>query len=204
LEGEDESESADLADELVALILDVTFLKDQPTIRDRGTFEERLTKNQAHLVSVTEEVCGTAQQVLARYQAIRKRLADITQSNWLISVRDMKMHLDSLVFRGFLRQVPSERLRDYPRFLKALDTRLEKLSHAAAKDQRRMREMGAIQEKWRERWAAVREAGQRDGRLEEIRWMLEELRVSLFAQQIGTAYPVSVKRIEMRWRELGL
>jgi ATP-dependent helicase HrpA len=204
LEGEDESESADLADELVALILDVTFLKDQPTIRDRGTFEERLSKNQTHLVSVMEEVCGTAQQVLARYQAIRKRLADITQSNWLISVRDMKMHLDSLLFRGFLRQVPYKRLRDYPRFLKALDTRLEKLSHAAAKDQQRMREMAAIQEKWRERWAAVREAGQQDGRLEEIRWMLEELRVSLFAQQIGTAYPVSVKRIEMRWRELGL
>jgi ATP-dependent helicase HrpA len=64
--------------------------------------------------------------------------------------------------------------------------------------------MGPLQKKWRERCAAAREAGRRNPRLEEIRWMLEELRVSLFAQQLGTAYPVSVKRIETRWRELGL
>ena len=67
-----------------------------------------------------------------------------------------------------------------------------------------MREMAPLQQKWQERAAAAREAGRRDPRLEEIRWMLEELRVSLFAQQIGTAYPVSVKRIEARWKELGL
>ena len=78
------------------------------------------------------------------------------------------------------------------------------LAHAAGKDQQWMLEMAPLQKKWRERAAAAREAGRRDLRLEEIRWMLEELRVSLFAQQLGTAYPVSVKRIETRWRELGL
>ncbi|MFM1892694.1 MAG: hypothetical protein RLZ44_1771, partial [Pseudomonadota bacterium] len=50
----------------------------------------------------------------------------------------------------------------------------------------------------------ARERGMVDPRLEEIRWMLEELRVSLFAQELGTAYPVSVKRVGRRWRELGL
>ena len=58
--------------------------------------------------------------------------------------------------------------------------------------------------KWRERAEAARKAGRQDPRLDEIRWQLEELRVSHFAQQIGTAYPVSIKRIEKRWRELGL
>ena len=67
-----------------------------------------------------------------------------------------------------------------------------------------MREMAALQKKWRDRTTAAREAGRQDGRLDEIRWMLEELRVSLFAQQLGTAYPVTVKRIQARWRELGL
>jgi ATP-dependent helicase HrpA len=67
-----------------------------------------------------------------------------------------------------------------------------------------MSEMAPLLSKWSERTAAARAAGRRDPRLDEVRWMLEELRVSLFAQQLGTAYPVSVKRIEARWRELGL
>jgi ATP-dependent helicase HrpA len=67
-----------------------------------------------------------------------------------------------------------------------------------------MEEMAPLLRKWKDRLRATREAGRRDPRLAEIRWMLEELRVSLFAQQLGTAYPVSVKRIEARWAELGL
>jgi len=197
-------ENMDLADELIALILDLTFLQNRPPIRDRETFEKRLEKNRPQLLSRAGEVCRLAAGILSQYQAIRKRLADITQINWMPSVLDMREHLDALVFRGFLQQVPYEHLEDYPRYLKALETRAEKLLHAAGKDQQWMREMAPLQKKWKERSAAAREAGRRDPRLEDVRWMLEELRVSLFAQQLGTAYPVSVKRIDARWRELGL
>jgi ATP-dependent helicase HrpA len=194
----------DLADELLTLILGLTFLEDRPPIRDRHAFEERLEKNRARLMSVAGDVCGLAGKLLAQYQGIRKQLADITQINWMPSVMDMREHLDTLVFRGFLQQVAYSHLKDYPRFLKALQTRAEKLAHAAGKDQQWMREMAPLQKKWQERSATAREAGRLDPRLDEIRWMLEELRVSLFAQQLGTAYPVSVKRIEARWWELGL
>jgi ATP-dependent helicase HrpA len=203
-EREGDSKPADLADELIALILDLSFVEERPPIRDRRTFEERLEQNRPRLVSVTGEVCALAEQILGRYQGIRKRLADITQINWMVSVMDMTEHLDSLVFRGFLQQVPFRHIKDYPRFLKAAEARAEKLSHAAGKDQQRIREMAALQKKWHERYVATREAGRHDARLEEIRWMLEELRISFFAQQIGTAYPISVKRIQGRWRELGL
>jgi len=203
-QGEGAYEHTDLADELLALILDLTFLEDRPPIRDRETFEERLEKNRSRLMSQTNEVCRLADRILSRYQAIRQRLAGMTQINWMISVLDMREHLDSLVFRGFLQQIPYEHLKDYPRFLKGLEVRAEKIVHAAGKDQQWMREMAPLQKKWSERSAATREAGRHDPRLDEIRWMLEELRVSLFAQQLGTAYPVSVKRIETRWRELGL
>ena len=194
----------DLADELVALILDLSFLEGQPPIPDRATFEARLARNRPRLMSVAGDVCAIAEKVLAQYQAIRKRLADITQINWMTSVMDMTEQLDSLVFRGFLQQIPYRHLKDYPRYLRALEVRAEKLQHAAAKDHQRMREMAPLQKKWRERSAATRGAGRRDSRLDEICWMLEELRISLFAQQIRTAYPVSVKRIETRWKELGL
>ncbi|MEA3276982.1 MAG: ATP-dependent RNA helicase HrpA [Pseudomonadota bacterium] len=195
---------ADLADELVALILDLTFVQDRPPVRDQQTFERRLSDHKPRMMTVAGEVCALATRILDQYQAIRKRLAGITQINWMPSVMDMRAHLDGLVFRGFLQQIPYKHLKDYPRFLQAADTRAERLFHAAAKDQQRMGEMSALYRKWMERTAAARAAGRRDARLEEIRWMLEELRVSLFAQQLGTAYPVSVKRIESRWKELGL
>ena len=119
-------------------------------------------------------------------------------------MQDVRDQLDGLVFRGFLGQVPYERLKDYPRYLRAREQRLDRLFHAAARDRERMAEAALPARRWAERAAAMRAAGRRDPRLEEIRWMIEELRVSLFAQQLGTAYPVSVKRIEGRWKELGL
>jgi ATP-dependent helicase HrpA len=194
----------DLSDELIALIIDLNFTEGQPPIRDQAGFEQRLTTNRPRLSSVAQEVCGLVSTILGTYQAVRKRLAGITQINWMPSVLDMQAQLDALVFRGFLTEVPFEHLRDYPRYLKALDQRAEKLPSAASRDRDRMQEMAPLLERWRERNAAAAAAEREDERLDAIRWMLEELRVSLFAQQLGTAYPVSVKRVERRWRELGL
>jgi ATP-dependent helicase HrpA len=196
--------TADLAEELVALILDLTFTEGRSPIRDQSAFERRIAEGRAHLSATAAEVCGLAADVLEAYQRLRKRLSGITQINWMPSVLDLRGQLDDLVYRGFLQQVPFEHLRDYPRYLRAAEQRAEKLLHAAGRDQQQMREMAPLLERWRERAAAARAAGRSDPRLDEIRWMLEELRVSLFAQQLGTAYPVSVKRIESRWRELGL
>jgi ATP-dependent helicase HrpA len=195
---------ADLSDELLALIIDLTFTEGQPPIRDQAAFEQRLAANKPRLITVAQEVCALVASILGIYQALRKRLAGITQINWMPSVLDMQAQLDALVFRGFLTAVPFAHLRDYPRYLKALDQRAEKLPMAASRDRDRMQEMAPLLERWRERRAAAAAAEREDERLDEVRWMLEELRVSLFAQQLGTAYPVSVKRVERRWRELGL
>ncbi len=120
------------------------------------------------------------------------------------SVLDVRAQLDALVFRGFPQRIPYARLKDYPRYLKAIEQRIERLAHAPGRDRQWMAEMAEIQTRWRERAQAARSAGREDPRLDEIRWLLEELRVSLFAQQLGTPGPVSVKRIQARWRELGL
>ncbi len=195
---------ADLVDELLALILDLTFTEGQPPIRDQASFDQRLSANRPRLFSVAQEVCALATTILSTYQAARKRLDGITQVQWMPSVLDMRAHLDALVYRGFFVQVPFGHLQDYPRYLRALEQRAEKLPLAATRDRERMQALAPLVERWRERWTAAESAEREDERLDEIRWMLEELRVSLFAQQLGTAYPVSVKRIERRWRELGL
>jgi ATP-dependent helicase HrpA len=131
-------------------------------------------------------------------------LAATTQINWQASVGDLREQLDALVFRGVFQQTPYARLKQYPRYLKAAEMRLDKLVHAAGRDREQMAVMAALLERWRERASAARRAGRTDARLDEIRWLLEELRVSLFAQTLGTACPISVKRVETRWAELGL
>ena len=194
----------DLADEVLALIIDLTFIEELPPIRDRAAFEARLASRRSRLPQVASEVLALVGRILDDYQGMRQGLGGITQVNWLPSVRDLQAQLDGLVFRGFLLAVPYARLKDYPRYLKAARERLDKLFHAAGRDQERLRELQPLLDKWRERTAAVQDLGRRDPRLEEIRWMLEELRISFFAQHIGTAYPISLKRIEARWKELGL
>jgi len=194
----------DLADEVLAMIIDLTFLEELPPIRDRAAFEARLASRRGQLAQVASEVLALVGRILDDYQALRQGLAGITQVNWMPSVLDLKDQLDGLIFRGFLLEVPYARLKDYPRYLKAARERLDKLFHAAGRDQQQLRELTPLLDKWRERAAAVQAAGRHDPRLDEIRWMLEELRISFFAQRIGTAYPISLKRLEARWKELGL
>ena len=199
-----DAKTLDLADEVLALIVDLTFVEGLPPIRDRASFEARLASRRARLSAVAAEVLTLVGGILDGYQALRQGLAGITQVNWRPSVLDLQAQLDGLIFRGFLLAVSYAHLKDYPRYLKAARERLDKLFQAAGRDQERLRELTPFLEKWRERAAAVQAVGRRDPRLDEIRWMLEELRISFFAQRVGTAYPVSLKRIEARWKELGL
>ncbi|WP_419590766.1 ATP-dependent RNA helicase HrpA [Thiolapillus sp.] len=195
----------DLESELLALIIDRTFLLDRPDIRDQKSFEARLQQYSGDLSTHAAEITRLAGDILAAYQQVRKNLSSITQIDWLASTQDMQSQLDRLVYHGFLQQVPWEQLLQYPRYLRALGHRLDKLRGGGAlRDQQRMNELQAVHADWLARWQAANGKSVVDQRLEEIRWMLEELRVSLFAQELKTAYPVSVKRIARRWRELGL
>ena len=199
-----DGQAGDLEQQLLALVVDLTFLAERPDIRSQAAFESRIARCSGQLISQANAACQLVAEVLASYQAVRKRLAGISQINWLVSLNDMREQLDGLVYQGFLQQVSYARLAHYPRYLKALALRIDKLQHAANRDQQLLRELRPQYEEWRARDEQVRAKGQSDPRLEEIRWMLEEWRVSLFAQEVKTAYPVSAKRIRARWRELGL
>ncbi len=194
----------DLEQELVALILDRSFLPEGPDIRDGEVFSRRLEAHRGDLPEQAGAVCQLAGEILGQYQKLRKALSGINQINWLASTQDMQWQLERLIFQGFLQSTPWEQLKQYPRYLKALASRLNKLPNAALRDQQLLHELQSVQDAWLERWQVASEKGMVDPRLEEIRWMLEEFRISLFAQELKTAYPVSVKRIRKRWRELGL
>jgi ATP-dependent helicase HrpA len=193
-----------LEDELVFYIVDRTFLNGEEEIREQTEFEKRLECKGGDLMTIAGLVCRQVGEILGDYQQVRKRLAETTQINWLASVKDMQQQLDRLIYQGFLQQTPEEQLTEMPRYLRAIQLRLEKLPHAATRDQQRVREMAEAYGRWQEWDRRCRENGRVDERIEEMRWRFEELRVSLFAQELGTAYPVSLKRIDKRWREMGL
>jgi ATP-dependent helicase HrpA len=194
----------ELLDQLVALAVDRAFLDDPWAVRDHDAFERCRAAGRPRLGPALLEVSERVGTVLELAHGLRSRLAATRQASWRAAVADMQGQLDRLVFQGFVERVDWSHLGEYPRYLKALALRLDKLPGVAARDAQRMAEMAALQEDWLRRWREAGARGQADPRLEEIRWLLEELRVSLFAQELGTALPVSVKRVRRRWEDLGL
>ena len=194
----------DLVDELLVQAFDEAFLADPWSIRDRDAFEACRERGRSGLGPALLEIAGLAGEILMAADQVRSALSAVSQKNWQDSVSDMRQQLDHLVYRGFLQQTEKTRLAQYPRYLKAISLRLEKMRSAALRDRKQMEEMSDVLREWHERRDRASTQGVYDERLEEIRWMLEELRVSLFAQSLKTAYPVSVKRVRRRWMELGL
>ncbi len=197
-------EKQDLQQELVALIVDLCFIEGMPAVQNEALFRRRIDERRGELMSRADEALRLLTAILGGYQALRRQLSSITQINWMASIADLKQQLDRLVFHGFLQHTPYHQLQHFPRYLKAMTLRLDKLQHAASRDLQWLREMQGLYRQWQERDEKCCNCGKQDPRVDELRWAFEELRVSLFAQELGTAYPVSIKRLEKRWRELGL
>jgi ATP-dependent helicase HrpA len=147
------------------------------------------------LGAVTFQVVDLVRQVLVARQDVESRLADVPSFAPAVSVRDMRTQLTALVYGGFVTDTGLAHLADVVRYLKAVDRRLEKLQENPARDVRHTEEIAAITAEYRELVAGL-PGGRADTEpVRRIRWMIEELRVSYFAQTIRTAYPVSEKRI---------
>ncbi len=193
-----------LLDELVVLAFDRAFLEDPWVIRDAAAFEDCRERGRQALGPELLKIAQLVADILKSAHQVRAGLSKMQQPNWRASILDMQAQLDRLVYCGFLLQTDPSRLARFPCFLKAMQMRLEKLPVAAARDRQRLQEMTGLQDDWLARERQSNQRGWNDPRLEQIRWLLEELRISLFAQELKTAEPVSVKRIRARWEVLGL
>jgi ATP-dependent helicase HrpA len=129
--------------------------------------------------------------VLAELHTLRQRLKGSLPLSWVEAAADVADQLEHLVYPGFVAATPSEWLAQMPRYLKAIGRRLDRLDHAPDKDRRLRVELEPL-------WAACKtwlEAAGPAGARDERRWLMEELRVSLFAQELGTRRRVSVARV---------
>ena len=116
-----------------------------------------------------------------------------------VALNDIKAQLANLVYPGFVRQTPAEWLKEYPRYLKAIEQRLDKVGSQLQRDRVWSGELAGYWEQYQARAAKHAQEGKRDPELILYRWMLEEYRVSLFAQQLGTKMAVSDKRLNKQW-----
>ncbi|MEM6406269.1 MAG: DUF3418 domain-containing protein, partial [Pseudomonadota bacterium] len=158
-------------------------------------------QGKTNLYSAYQQLHTVVRDSLAQYEQIHQTLSQHTQANQRATITDMQAQLHRLLYAGFVQQTPVAQLPHYPRYLQAIRQRLTRLNTGGqARDQEQMQAMVVIQKRWQQRITQQPD----DLRLAQIRWQLEELRVSLFAQQLGTPYPISVRRIEKTWQQLGL
>ena len=138
--------------------------------------------------------------ILKLHHQLQKRLKgkiDLTQA---VALADIKQQLANLVYLHFVRDTPLEWLSQYPRYLKAIEQRLERLAGQLQKDRVHSAELTEYWQQYQTVFMKHLKEGKRDEALQMYRWMLEEYRVSLFAQQLGTKIPISDKRLSKQWQ----
>ncbi len=162
---------------------------------DDEDFAQLLGAVRADFEKVLLDIVDSVSQILAAAHVAERGIKGTASLALLPSLTDMGRQLSQLVFPGFVTATGRVRRPDLIRFLTALQRRLAKLPDDVRRDQRLMNELAMVQHAYGEALAAV-PAGRTPSRaLREVRWMVEELRVSLWAQELGTAFPVSEKRI---------
>ncbi len=151
------------------------------------------------LPDLLAELCRLCDEILERNRMIRLSIDQSPLPATNESIEDIQHHLNALIYRGFIAATPHDHLADYPRYLEALETRIRKIRLGGAKDADKV---AALKPHW-DRYLARADdhaaRGRADVERERYRWMIEEYRVSLFAQEVGTAHPVSQQRLDRQW-----
>ena len=179
-----------------AVLLRTALLEPWPD--DAASFEARLRDTRPRITLVGNEIARTLGQILDEQAALQRKLAG-TRTHAQAHA-DLTSQLAGLLPRDFLCATPIDRLAHLPRYLKAASARIDKLRADPARDARLMAELAPLLQNLQRARAALK--GELDARLDDFRWMIEELRVSLFAQELRTPMPVSVKRLQKIWESM--
>jgi len=193
--------SAALLGDVLAAICDRAFVGDDPLPRSEAAFAEQMKRARTRLPAVADSAFRLLATIAARHQQLTQRLAALpaAASRFAAEIRSRR---DALVYPGFFASTPWAQLTELPRYLAALERRVVKFTENPSRDAQHATTVSAWWERYRERVERNRKAGRVEPRLEAFRWLLEELQVSLFAQELRTPLPVSYRRVEKAWAEI--
>ncbi|WP_321323782.1 ATP-dependent RNA helicase HrpA [Thiomicrorhabdus sp.] len=169
-------------------------------VRTQKAFEETLNQVQSNWIDIAQRIAKQVNTIFTLHQQVAKQVRGRVNPRWLASVSDIQQQLDDLISKDFVRNTPDFWFKQIERYLKALQVRLEKLDLDPNKDQKSIREIQPVIAKYQE--MAKEPAYQNLPGLVDIRWMIEELRISLFSQPMKTIKPVSIQRIEKQIQAL--
>ncbi|TDP74258.1 ATP-dependent helicase HrpA [Roseateles toxinivorans] len=190
--------SADeLREQIIGVALDRAFLAD-PLPTDEFAFKRRIEEGRTRLNLIAQEVARLTGVVLIEYAAAARKLKDSRPAKEVAD--DIQAQLQRLCPKNFVTATPWAQLQHLPRYLKGIVMRLDKLRADPARDSQRLAELRPMEQRFLRRLAELK--GTHDGRVDDFRWQLEELRISLFAQELRTPQPVSVKRLEKVWAQI--
>ncbi|MEJ1200789.1 MULTISPECIES: ATP-dependent RNA helicase HrpA [unclassified Streptomyces] len=162
---------------------------------DEESYRKLYDKVRAEIVDTTVRTVGQVQQVLAAWQACERRLKAVRSPALLANLQDVRGQLDALVKPGFVTEAGIKRLPDLMRYLVAADRRLQQMPTGVQRDTSRMEKVHEMRDEYAWLLEQMPQGRPVPQQVLDVRWMIEELRVSYFAHALGTAYPVSDKRI---------
>ncbi|MGD8162683.1 ATP-dependent RNA helicase HrpA [Pantoea sp. FN0307] len=185
----------ELIDDCITCGIDKLMAENGGPVWKHEEYQQLHEKVRAGLNDTVVEIAKLVEQILTAVFNINKRLKGRVDMTMALGLSDIKAQMSGLVYRGFVTQNGWKRLPDTLRYLRAIERRLEKLPVDPHSDRARMLKVEQVQQAWQSWLNKLPPARRDDEDVQEIRWMIEELRVSYFAQQLGTPYPVSDKRI---------
>jgi len=183
-------------DLIIASVDQAMAIDDLPIIRSQSEFEQRYEAARTQLISIANQYSDMVFNSLLAYHDVVKNLKKYTSLNQFNAVTDVKEQLSLLIFPGFIVKTPRKWLEHLPRFLKGVEARLQKLQHSLDADQQRQKQLKPYWSKLILQMENDSSSVVIDPDWQLYRWMLEEMRISLFAQNLKTSLPVSLKRLD--------
>jgi ATP-dependent helicase HrpA len=188
----------DLKADLVTAICDRAFIGDDELPRTQKEYEAQRQRARTRLPAVRDAACRMFAGIADEHHRASLRLGSVPSAFNRVAA-DLRAQLQRLVYKGFFSATRWEQLQHLPRYLKATTMRLDKVPGNPERDEKHAASIAELWKLYQERSDKLRKGGAIDTRLEDFRWQIEELRVSLFAQELKTPYPVSVKRLRKIW-----
>ena len=191
----------DLKADLVTAICDRAFIGDDELPRSESAYAAQKQRARTRLPAVRDAACRMFAAIAGEHHRAGLRLGSVPPALNRVAA-DIRSQLQRLVYKGYFSATPWEQLQHLPRYLQAMSIRLDKVPGNPERDGKHAASVAELWKLYQERSDKLRKAGTVEPALEDFRWQIEELRVSLFAQELRTPSPVSVKRLQKSWDAL--
>ncbi|MBJ7537618.1 ATP-dependent RNA helicase HrpA [Marinomonas sp. C1424] len=191
-----------LLEDLLNAILDKVFLDGRPLPRRKAEFEQCIAEHKPNLVNTANEMAEQLYRVLSSYQGVAKKMKGSIPLPWTRVYGDIKVQLEQLIYPGFIGNTPLIWLGQLPRYFKGIEVRLERFQNHLNKENAYVTQLEGLWQTYARQKKAHEDKALYDPELVRYRWMLEEYRISLFAQSVGTLEPISEKRLTKQWQEV--